>query len=304
MRVRLILAAVLAVVVAGSACAGEPEEAAKQTREGPTITVGSANFSESVILAEIYAQALSDEGYEVDTKLNIGAREAYIPALERGEIDFVPEYTGNLLRFLTKKEEIPSGAEAVHEALLDEAVKHKLFALQPAPADNKDAVVVTKETADRLGLSKVSDLAEHDQDLVFGGPPECPERPACLKGLHEVYELEFKEERALDPGPTTVTALDEGALDVALLFATDAPIAARGFVVLEDDKGIAGSQNIVPVVRREIVAAYDTEFADFVDAVTSKITTDGLTQLNKRVDIDKDDPDDVARSWLRDNDFT
>jgi osmoprotectant transport system substrate-binding protein len=118
-----------------------------------------------------------------------------------------------------------------------------------------------------------------------------------------VYGLRFKEERALEPGPTTVTALAEGALDVALLFSTDGQIAARDFVVLEDDKGIAGSQNVVPVVRREILAAYDTEFADFVDAVSSKLTTEGLTELNKRVDIDKEDAEDVARAWLRDNDF-
>lgn len=305
MRVRMILAALLVFVTFGAACGDADEPAAQdnETKDGPTITIGSANFSESVILAEIYAQALSEEGYKVDRKLNIGAREVYVPALERGEIDFIAEYTGNLLRFLTEEEELPTGEDEtgedpVHQALLEAAAERDLFVLQAAPAENKDAVVVTKETADRLGLEKVSDLAEHDQDLVFGGPPECPERPACLKGLHEVYNLEFNEEKALDPGPATVTALDEGALDVALLFSTDGPIAARDFVVLEDDEGIAGQQKIVPVIREEIVSSYDEDFATFVDDLTAKLTTEGLTELNKRVDVDKEDAEDVAADWL------
>jgi osmoprotectant transport system substrate-binding protein len=309
MRARMILAALLAFLSLAAAC-GEAEDAGQPVRvkEGPTITIGSANFSESVILAQIYTQALRKEGYKVDTKLNIGAREVYIPALERGEIDFIPEYTGNLLRFFTKKEEVPTGKDETGEdrllqALLDEAAKHKLFVLQPAPAQDTDAVVVTKETAERLNLKKVSDLAAHDQDLVFGGTPECPQRPACLKGLHDVYGLKFKEEKALEPGPTTVTALDDGALDVANIFSTDGAIAARGFVVLEDDKGIAGEQKIVPLVRREIMSAYDTPFAEFVDKVSAKITTGDLTKLNKRADVDKEDPDQIAASWLRDNGF-
>jgi len=311
MRARAILAVFLAVLSLGTACGNGDEGAEPQneTKDGPTITIGSANFSESVILAEIYGQALTEEGYKVDQKLNIGAREVYVPALERGEIDFIPEYTGNLLRFFTKEEGLPTGEDEtgedpVHQALLDEAAERELFVLTPAPAENKDAVVVTRQTADRLGLEKVSDLAEHDQDLVFGGPPECPQRPACLKGLHEVYDLEFKEEKALEPGPTTVTALDEGALDVALLFSTDGPIAARDFVVLEDDKGIAGQQRIVPVVRREILDSYGDAFADFVDEVSAKITTDDLTELNKRVDVDKEDAEDVAADWLSENGFS
>lgn len=291
-------AAIAIVALVGAACGQEGSE-------GPTITVGSANFAESTILAEIYAQVLEAEGYEVDRKLNIGSREVYFPALERGEIDLLPEYTGALVRFLTKDEtSATSDSQETYQRVSAELEERDLVALDFSDAQDKDAIVVTKETADRLNLSKVSDLAPHASGLVFGGSPECPTRPSCLKGLREVYELEFKEVKTLDvAGPTTIAALEGGEVDVSLLFTTQGIIADKGFVVLDDDKGIEVAQNIFPAVRSEIVDAYGDELVDLIDSITAKLTTEGLTELNKRADVDKDDPDDIAGSWARDNGF-
>lgn len=293
---RSLVALVVCVGLVTLACGREQSDR-------PTITVGSADFSESVILAEIYAQVLEAKDYPVERKLSIGAREVYVPALERGEIDLIPEYTGNLLRFLTEEEELPSTREAVYEAVAQALDDRNLTALDASEAEDKDAFVVTEDTAERLDLEKVSDLAAHDAELVVGGPPECPQRPACLKGLQDVYGLDFEEFKPIQLGPTMVAALEGGEVDVALMFTTDGVIADKGFVVLSDDKGIAGFQAIFPVVRDEVVESYGDELVELLNSVTAKLTTEGLTELNKRADVDKQDPDDVAGSWLRDNGF-
>jgi osmoprotectant transport system substrate-binding protein len=303
---KLRACAVLAVLAMAAACADQTAapEATPAPKEGPAITVGSADFSESVILAEIYAQALAAEGYTVDTKLNVGSRELTMPAMERGEIDFMPEYTGNLLRFITGEEAATGDADETYGKLTDVLDGKPFTVLEQAQAEDKDSIVVTKETADRYELETVSDLKDHAGELTFGGPPECPERPACLKGLREVYELEFKDTKSLDAaGPLTVAALDGGEVQVALLFSTQAVIADKGWVVLEDDKNISAAQNIVPLVRNEIVDGYGDEFESFVNGITAKITTDGLTELNKLADVDKEDPDAVARDWLVSNEL-
>jgi osmoprotectant transport system substrate-binding protein len=274
-------------------------------KDGPKITIGSANFSESKILAEIYAQGLKAKGYKTATKLNLGAREVYFPALEKGSIDFFPEYTGSALNFLTKQTDAAKPEpQETYDLLAAELKEVELTAFEMAYAQDKDGIVTNEETADKYSLEKVSDLKAHGSMLVMGGPPECKTRIACLKGLEEVYGIEFKEFKSLDAGgPQTIQALKGNAIQVANLFTTDARIAAQGFVVLEHDEPIVGAENVVPVVRNEIAQGYGDEFAEAVNAITAKLTTDNLTQLNKRVDIDKDDPDDVAGSFLRDNDL-
>jgi osmoprotectant transport system substrate-binding protein len=299
MRARFALSLVMAALLT-VACAGE--EGAEQVTDGPSITVGSANFTESIVLAEIYAQGLESEGYEVSKKLNIGAREVYFPALQEGDIDFLPEYTGSLLSFLTKQKVTASPDSDETLADLEKELPEGVTVMEMAEAQDKDGIVANKETADEHNLTKVSDLKPIASELVLGGPSECPTRQACLKGLEEVYEIEFKEFKALDPsGPQTVTLLESNEIQVANLFTTDARIAEKGFVLLEDDKGIVGAENVLPVVREEIVEAHGVEFEEFVNSITSKLTTEGLTELNKRVDIDKEDADDVAAEWLSDN---
>jgi osmoprotectant transport system substrate-binding protein len=272
---------------------------------GPTITVGSSNFPESIILGSLYAQALKAKGYKVAERSSIGAREVYFRALEAGSINFFPEYTGSALNHLTKQTNSSKpDPKQNYDALVTELKKVHLTALAMADAQDQDGVVTNKQTADKYNLKKVSDLKPVGSQLVFGGPPECPKRISCLKGLEQVYGIHFKDFKALDVGgPITVRALKANGVQVADLFTTDASIAVNGFVVLEQDKPIVGAENIVPIVRDEVVTAYGSTFTDFVDSITKKLTTAGLTQLNKRVVIDKEDAKTVAADWLKTNGF-
>jgi osmoprotectant transport system substrate-binding protein len=286
------------IALVAAAC-GDDEEGG---REGPTIRVGAFDFSESHILANIYGQALRAEGYPVSTdKILPGSpREIIKPALEAGELDLVPEYVGTLLTFL--------GGEPTSDGAENHAEAKELFEasgvtlLDIAPAQDTNAVVASKEAADKYDLEKVSDLVPVASELHFAGPPECPEREFCLIGLEEVYGIEFGEFTPLDFGPRVI-ALEEGAVDLALLFSTDAAIAAKGFVLLEDDKGLQPAENVAPAIRIDVVDAYDEDLVNVLNRVTAEITTEGLTALNKKVQVDKEDPDDVAEEWLRENGF-
>ena len=304
MRIRIRNRAVGAILVAlalvVSACGDDGS--GDGTKEGPTITVSSFNFGESLILGEIYAQVLEANGYPVSRTFNLGSRELVNPALKNGEIDLLVEYTGSLLTF---EGGTPTpDPEETYQALVAAVTDAGLVPLAYGPAEDKNGIVVTAETAAALSLSTVSDLAAYNGTLVFGGPPECPERQYCLIGLQEMYGLEFTAFRPLDVGgPLTVAALEGGEIDVALLFTSDGVIAAKGFVLLADDLNLQPAENIVPVTTDEIVAAYGDELAALLDSVTAKITTIELTELNKRYGIDAEDADALAREWLEANGF-
>ncbi|MFQ5948019.1 MAG: ABC transporter substrate-binding protein [Acidimicrobiia bacterium] len=299
-RNRVLGAALLAFALVASACGDDGPGGG--VPEGPTIKVSSFNFGESEILAEIYAQALEANAYPVGRQLNLGSREIVKPALESGEIDLVPEYVGTLLTFLGGT--ASSDSEATHADLVDAFGALGIAVLGFAPAQDKNGLVVTQETADDLGVTKTSDLVQYNGQLVFGAPPECPEREFCLIGLQDVYGLDFAEFKPLDVGgPLTVAALEGGEIDVALLFTTDGVIAAKGFVLLEDDRGLQPAENIVPVVRQEIVDAYGDDLVVLLDSISAKITTEELTELNRRAGIDQEDPADIAGDWLTDNGF-
>ncbi len=273
--------------------------------DGPTITVGSFNFPESNVLAEIYGQALRNAGYSVEIKHDIGSREVTQPALTRGDIDFIPEYTGNALRFQKQGEDITErDPQKVDDDLQQAYQDENITALQMSDAQDVDALAVTQETANQYDLKKVSDLQGVADQMVFGGGPECEDRLSCFKGYEQTYDLNFKSFKSLDTaGPITVAALKSGEVDVANLFSTQGVIEANNFVVLEDDKNLQLPQNIVPVVSNEIVDAYGQDFKDLVNSVTEQLTTDGLTQLNKRVEVDKDDASAAAKDWLAEHDF-
>ncbi len=283
---------VVTVALVAAACSSDSGEI-----DGPTIKIGSANFSESALVAEIYAQALEAEGYSVDRKLNIGSREIYKPALESGELDLLPEYIGTMLTFLGG--EASSDSAATHSALQAAWEPEGISILDFAPAQDKNGLVVTKATAEELGVSRTSDLANFNGTLVFGGPPECPSREFCLIGLQSLYGLDFLEFKPLDVGgPITVTALESGEIDVALLFTSSGVILAKEFVLLEDDKGLQPAENLAPAVRTEILDAYGDRFANVLNAVSSVLTTTELIALNKAVEVDGEDPDKVAADWL------
>ena len=196
-----------------------------------TIVVGSANFTENQILAEIYAQALQAKGVKVTKKLNIGSREAYFPGLQDGSIDLIPEYTGVLLQYFNKSA-TETEPDAVYAAL-QKALPGTLTVLDKSSAEDKDAVVVTKETATKYNAKSIADLAANCGQLTFGGPPEFKTRPDGIPGLQKTYNCTFKEFKALDAGgPLTVAALKNGEVQAADIFTTDPSIAANDFVVL------------------------------------------------------------------------
>ncbi len=287
--------AILALSLVAAAC-GSGDGAG----DGEPITVASFGFNESVIVAEMYAQALEANGYEVVRKLNLGNREVVKPALESGEIDLVPEYIGTLAGFLGAEES--ADAEATWNAAKAAFEPSGVTLLQYSPAQDSNAYVVTAETASSLGLSKVSDLEPVASELIFGGPPECPERPLCLMGLIDVYGLNFAEFKPLDAaGAITIAALEGGEIDVALLFSTQGIIAQKGWVALEDDKGLNPAENLVPAIRTDVLDAYGDDLKDLLESVAVALTTADLTELNKRADLDQEDPAALAKEWLLDN---
>lgn len=259
------------------------------------VTVGSANFPESVLLANMYALVLDDIGVEVETQTSIGAREVYYPALEQGEIDLLPEYVGSLLNFLQEEPVEETETDELVETLRD-AVGPDVQVLEPSEAQNSNALVVRPETAEEYDLSVTSDLEPIAGDLVAGGAPETRERADGLPGYERVYGIEFGEWVDLDPGgPLTIQALQSGDLDVARLFTSMGAIAANDWVVLEDDGGLIPAENIVPVIRED---ALTDEIADALNAVSEALTLDELVALNQRTEIDNEDPDLVAEEWL------
>jgi len=300
-RSRAVGAILLALALVVGAC-GDDDSGSGDVPDGPTITVGSTNFGEQLILGEIYAQVLENAGYPVERSFNLGPREVVNPALKSGEIDLLAEYTGTLLTFEggTSTTDSDQTWNDLQTAIADDG----LVALEYAPAQDKNGIVVTGATADDLGVSAVSDLEQYNGQLVFGGPPECPNREFCLIGLQSVYGLQFADFRPLDVGgPLTVAALEGGEIDVALLFTSDGVIAAKGFVLLEDDMSLQPADNIVPVLRQEIIDAYGDDLANLLDEVSAAITTAELSELNKRYGIDAEDADTLARDWLEANGF-
>jgi osmoprotectant transport system substrate-binding protein len=299
-RIRLggaVVVTCLALLLA--ACGGGGNDALQggsQQNGGSTVTVGSTNFSEQLILAEMYAAVLKKAGVKVDTRLNLGAREVVFPALEKGDIDLLPEYNGAVLSFLDPKATQTTSQE-VNTALTPLLDAKGLVALEQSPAEDKDGWAVTKETAAKYGLAKISDLKGKAHMLVVGGPPELKTRPAGLPGLKKVYGIEdFKEFKALDAGgPLTTSALNKGDIDVGRVFTTQGAIAQYGWVVLQEDKPLEPAQNIVPIGRKD---AMTDQVKQALDAISAKITTEELIKLNKLVDADKQDPEKVANDWL------
>ncbi|HEX2849952.1 MAG TPA: ABC transporter substrate-binding protein [Acidimicrobiales bacterium] len=301
------LAALL--VLAASACGGgssgektptnEAKGSCASTTGNDSVTVGSTNFSEQEIVAELYAQCLSAAGYRVQKKLEIGSREIVLPALEKGDIDIYPEYVGTLLTFLggTPSPDLDKTLADLRAQLGPKNVS----ILTPSSAEDKNGFAVTKATAAKYNLKKISDLQPVAKQLVFGAGPECPDRPLCLQGLKGTYGLDFKEVKKLDSGgPLTKDALERGDIDVGLIFTSDGAVAARGFVILEDDKHLQPAENLVPAVRTEVLKG---NLQKLLDGISAKLTTENLSAMNKKVDIDKSDPSDVAKEFLRANGF-
>jgi osmoprotectant transport system substrate-binding protein len=263
------------------------------------LTIGSKNFTEQKVLGEIYAQALSAAGYDVSTELNLGDEKTALKTLEQGDISAYPEYTGTALLsfFGFQADELPkNGLEAFREAA-DGFEKKNLTALPPTPFVSSNEVAVTKQTADELGLSKISDLEGKSQDLTIYGSPECRQRLDCLLGLQEVYGLQFKKFTPVDLA-LRHEVLSKGQADVSIVFTTDPQINREGFVLLEDDKGMFPPYNSTLVVRDDVIEEAGPDLEKVVTQVNEGLTDEVMQELNARVDLDKKTPEVVAGEYL------
>jgi osmoprotectant transport system substrate-binding protein len=301
----VLLAACIGLAATLSACTSSTGHASSAAgkpagRLGPVITVGSFDFPESVLLAEIYGQALAANKFPVRILPNLGPREVVDPALMDGLVQLVPEYAGSALEFVTLgRLSAPSDAGAANRALAGSVARRGLVAGRSAPAQDANAIVVTAATAARYRLKSIADLARV-RGLVFGGPPECPGRAYCLPGLKRAYGLRFKAFIPLDAGgPLTRQALEAGYIGAALLFTTDPSIRARHLVVLADDRGLQPAENITPLVRRDVIARYGPHLVAVLNRVSALLDTGTLRALNARVERAGQNPRLVADSWLR-----
>lgn len=295
-------AIMLALAVVAGACGSGDDSSDDNAADATTttsekkapITIGSANFSENEMLAQMYGAVLEKAGYPVTYKLKLGAREVIQPSLEAGHIDFVPEYAGNYLSFLDKT----AGSMSVEEtvAKLRTLLEPKnITVLDASEATDADAIAVTKDFATKNDLKTISDLSKVTTPLTLGGPAECETRITCKAGLEQVYGLTVRFKPLDADGPLTRAALDNGDIQLARVFTADADLKTKGYVVLEDDKHFQQAGNITPVIRTEKL---DDEARQLINKVSEALTTDELIDLNKSVQVDKDDPKDAAERFL------
>jgi osmoprotectant transport system substrate-binding protein len=291
--------ATLGLAACGGGSGGPLDNAPSGAAPAPsdTIKIGSANFSESTLLATIYAEALRAKGVKIDQTPPLGSRETYIPALKDGSIDLIPEYTGTLLQYLNPQA-TQSSADEVYAALR-KTVPAPLTVLDKSSAEDKDAVVVTKALADKYNAKTIADLAPHCGELVVGGPSEFETRPDGTPGIKKTYSCAFKSYLSLDTGPVTVKALVDNTIQAADIFTTNPAIEENNLVALEDPKNNFAAQNVVPLINS---AKATDQVKQTLNAISAKLTTAELVELNRQLNApDKPDSATVAKGWLTKN---
>jgi len=303
-RIFVLGASMVALALVTTSCGSTGGPSSSASPKG-TVTIASFNFSESIILAHIYGGALKNKGYTVVYRDKLGNREIVEPALENGQIDLYAGYAATDLTFVEKKQNVAldAGTDAqanvqkLNALLNPKGVK----ALDPSPAVDQNAFAVTKAEADANHLVKLSDVSSVASGWTLGGPPECPQRPFCQQGLTSVYGLNFKAFKALDAGgPLTYAAFRSGAINIGLVFSSDGAIAANNLVVLQDDKHLQQADNIVPLIRSTVA---NSEVTALLNSIDAKLNTPDLTAMNKSADVDKQDPADVAATWVQGHGF-
>ncbi|MFF3938813.1 ABC transporter substrate-binding protein [Streptomyces phaeofaciens] len=292
-----------ASVPALSACAGgitslDGEGAAAGGGSGSSksgITIGTANFTENQVLGYLYAAVLEAAGVKTKVRPNLGTREIVIPALRGGDIDLLPEYQGALLTYLDPKATATEEGEMQNDLAI--ALPAGLQVLPYGTAEDADAFVVTRETARTYGLTSLADLKKQNGRLVIGAAPEVKTRRVGAVGIKDVYGVEFKEFKSLDSsGPLVKGALKKGDVDVANMFTTDTDILANDWVVLTDPENLIPGQHIVPLIADRKA---DSTVRKALARLGNVLTTEQLTELNRQVDKDKKDPEDVADAYAK-----
>jgi osmoprotectant transport system substrate-binding protein len=300
--VRRISAVLATLLLALAGCGGDDEDGGGDAAPSDrTVTIGSKNFTEAIILGELYRQALEAKGYTVELKSSIGSTEIIDRALTSGEIDMYPEYTGTMLTVVFGNDEPQDDAEDTYETA-KELYEEKGFTLfEMTPFSDSDALAVTAEFAEENELESIGDLAELDS-FELGGQPEFETRLQGLVGVKEKYGIDnvtFVPFTGISP----YEALDQGAVDVAAIFSTDPPLASGDYVVLEDPEANFGFQNVAPVVDQELADELGDDFRETIDSVSEQLTEDAIIAMNSAVAIDQRPADEVAREFLEANDL-
>ena len=314
-RLRAIFALLAAFVLAfGVAACGDDDESsddggetsattieANPDNEGIELTIGSKNFDEQFILGEIYAQALEAAGYDISTDLNLGSEQIALKSLENGEISGYPEYTSTALTsfFGFAPEDVPGDAQQAYQDSLDEFAKEGLVPAAPTPFSSANAVGLLSATAEELDLATISDLEGVSEDLTLAGSPECRERIDCLKGLEDNYGLSFGKFTPVDI-ELRYEVLDKDDADLSILFTTDGQLAQSDeYALLEDDQGLLPSGNVLFVASQEAVDETGPDMLETVEKVQESLTLEVMQELNARVSLDREKPEDVAADYLR-----
>ncbi|WP_035796224.1 ABC transporter substrate-binding protein [Kitasatospora mediocidica] len=285
-----------AIALAATACSSSKSDplsgASKAAGSGSTVTIGSANYPENVLLASIYSQALQAKGVKVDEKFNIGSREVIYGQLQSGNLTVLPEYNGALLQYLDAKATAATSTDV--DAALQKALPSSLEILNSSAAEDKDSLTVSQATADKYNLKSITDLTGQAANFTIGGQPEFKSRRE--QQFKDAYGLTFKDWKPT--ADTTANALKDGSLQVGDVFTTDPRILQLGLVALTDPKNLFGAQNVTPLVNK---AGVNPTVTDTLNAVSAKLDTPGLVALMKKVSIDKDDPSAVAKDWVKAN---
>jgi osmoprotectant transport system substrate-binding protein len=272
---------------------------------GATIKIGSDGFDEARVVAEVYAQALEAKGFTDDRAgIGLGARAVTKAALESGQIDIKPEYIGSGLA-AGYGGTATNNSDTNRQGLQDKLTPLKITVLNYTPAQDTNAFVVRKETADQYKLTKMSDTAAVQNDLKWALATDCPTNPLCAKALKDAYGIDQPNATLLDAcsGPMANALLNK-TVDVAELCSTGPEIITNGWVVLEDDKHTQPADNIAPLVRDDLLAKVDKQkLTDTLNAVSAKIDTTTLAQLYYDVAVNHKDLTVVAKDWLKANGF-
>jgi osmoprotectant transport system substrate-binding protein len=318
LRALLALVAALALALTFAACGGDDDDdtGAETTggdtsanliesnpdNSGVSLTIGSKNFTEQIVLGEIYAQALAAAGYDVSTDLNLGDEQVALKALKSGDISGYPEYTSTALTsfFDFAPEDVPGDAQQAYEESKDDFTNEGLVSYPPTPFSSANAVGLLTSTADDLGATTISDLEGESQDLTLYGSPECRQRIDCLVGLEKYYGLEFKSFTPIDIG-LRYEVLDKGDADLSILFTTDAQlfVEPEKYTILEDDKQVLPAGNVIFIASQQAADEAGSDFATTIESVQQNLTLPVMQELNARVDIDKEKPEQAAQEYLQ-----
>ncbi len=297
------LAALAAVTALGVAACGseDPFAGSDETTAGQetgTVVVGSQAYYSNEIVAEIYAQALEEAGFTVERQFQIGQRDVYLQAMEAGEVQLLPEYTGNLLQFY-EPETVARSSVDVAEALPD-ALPEGLTVLEYADAQDADSYNVTAEFSAEHGITSLADLADYDGEITIGGNAELESRPYGPEGLREFYGVEVGFVAIGDSGgPLTKDAIRDGTITMGDIYTADPDLASGDFVTLEDPESMILAQNVVPLVSADVAEA----LAPTLDAVSAVLTTKELIALNVRSQDEQLDSATIAADWLGEQDL-